>query len=521
MKTTTSPYKIQKYSHTVNTQPSYKSFNMLPPININSLKEIELEEIFKNAQLRHDIVFDNQIQFRPNLDGERGIRKKQESQIYWSRIQEVIDAGDSKHVLIHNLFKCLFEILESLIPERDNEELTYGMKIDLDIFEIEMFDFREFSKKLSIIIKKHCAPMRDKMVDEMENAFQQGKPVEGFKLLFGLLEIMKLDVANHQIRILRPILVENSIDFERKYFRKLNLNSSKRWFRSNQNSLSSTNTDSESKLRSDNQYVLCHSIISLLSCCKPSSIPVTFNFDFNRLIEFKAKLRELVCLNLCQVLLQQKRSKALNKWNEEIKNNIISLISDDHHNKKWTKNIGLLSLELARHIDEPSLPSQTTITFVTSWLLNNLNPHSPLYTVFEKRISTKLTATLHEKLSLALKSSGSGVGVSSGKPSTNSSDLDEFAEKILVLTKFHWNVFGPFYSSTSVSPSGSRESKTQILQQTTSSSPSINSPETTTTTSTATQAPTDSESTNSSPKNKIAIVNIDEVQSNQCHHQML
>lgn len=48
----------------------------LPPVNIQSLREIDLAEILKNPQLRHDILFDPQLQFRPNLDGERGRRKK-------------------------------------------------------------------------------------------------------------------------------------------------------------------------------------------------------------------------------------------------------------------------------------------------------------------------------------------------------------------------------------------------------------------------------------------------------------
>lgn len=46
-----------------------------PPINLQGLKEIDLQEILKNPQLRHDIIFDPLLQFRPNLDGERGNKK--------------------------------------------------------------------------------------------------------------------------------------------------------------------------------------------------------------------------------------------------------------------------------------------------------------------------------------------------------------------------------------------------------------------------------------------------------------
>ena len=69
-------------SSSSNTIPS------LPPINLQSLKEIDLHEILKNPQLRHDILFDPQLQFRPNLDGERGKRKKSIIDKYWLEVRK-------------------------------------------------------------------------------------------------------------------------------------------------------------------------------------------------------------------------------------------------------------------------------------------------------------------------------------------------------------------------------------------------------------------------------------------------
>ena len=55
-------------------------------------------------------------------------------------------------------------------------------------------------------------------------------------MIFQILEAMKLDVANHQIRILRPVLIETAVDFERDYFQtlinhsKINIHDSLNWF---------------------------------------------------------------------------------------------------------------------------------------------------------------------------------------------------------------------------------------------------------------------------------------------------
>lgn len=43
----------------------------IPPITRSSMAELEFVEVLKNAQLRHDIVFDDVLRFRPNLDGDR------------------------------------------------------------------------------------------------------------------------------------------------------------------------------------------------------------------------------------------------------------------------------------------------------------------------------------------------------------------------------------------------------------------------------------------------------------------
>lgn len=60
--------------------------------------------------------------------------------------------------------------------------------------------------------------------------------IEGLRLVFQILETMKLDIANHQIRILRPALLSNAVEFEKQYFntliasKRVNLNTSLLWF---------------------------------------------------------------------------------------------------------------------------------------------------------------------------------------------------------------------------------------------------------------------------------------------------
>lgn len=64
-----------------------------PPITRHTLRELDLCEILKNPQLRHDVVFDPNVQFRPNFDGERGRRKREAGDRYWAAVVREIEHG--------------------------------------------------------------------------------------------------------------------------------------------------------------------------------------------------------------------------------------------------------------------------------------------------------------------------------------------------------------------------------------------------------------------------------------------
>lgn len=50
---------------------SLARISLVPPITRATLRELDLGEIMRNPQLRHDVVFDPNLMFRPNYDGER------------------------------------------------------------------------------------------------------------------------------------------------------------------------------------------------------------------------------------------------------------------------------------------------------------------------------------------------------------------------------------------------------------------------------------------------------------------
>lgn len=99
-------------------------------------------------------------------------------------------------------------LMSTLDPDLLMQELDHGV---LDVHAL----FRFLGDRL----KGHCAPMRDALVESMVNIVVDfDEIVRGIRMCFEILEWMKLDIANHQLRAMRPWLLDNAITFERKFF---------------------------------------------------------------------------------------------------------------------------------------------------------------------------------------------------------------------------------------------------------------------------------------------------------------
>lgn len=426
---------------------------LLPPVNLHSMHEIDLQEVLKNPQLRHDILFDSQLQFRPNLDGERGKRKKLQSENYWNMIKlETLNLLNNENVKLNEnspiiiMFQCLKSILISLIPSKDITFIDEILDMNLLIQQLnsKCFNFLNFSNWICSIFKLHCAPMRDPWVDELHKLFLQSENIdyliEGFKTLFLILEAMKLDVANHQIRILRPLLCSSAVSFEKEYFtnaikkNKVNFTSSLLWFKKNSIKLDSTDT----------KEILNYSILNLLSCSNMTrSFPNILNFDHTRLLLLRADIRHIVCIKLCFILYktlvhQYKLDTSLLKEENisTFKTEILNIIIDNSGNSKWTKNLKNLSIQMVNKLFG-KLDSDK-IDFANNWLLTQTQPNSKVYKLLESKIFENILSHLSTS-----DKSNSKVG----DDIIINDEIVNVIDRLNQLIEFNHNVFSEIYSS--------------------------------------------------------------------------
>lgn len=190
----------------------------MPPLTKNTLRELDLDHIMRNINLRVDVNFDRDLYFRP-VDGEKGLAKRRLAEEYWEAMAIEIsiyafcasnDVSQASATCwsqqrfeprLPAMLETLKEVLKTLVPERDHLSVMQNLDVPFLMQQIRkaVLDLPALSEWLATLLKTHCAPMRDQWADQMVEEITVGcasqdmhKVVQGLRTLFGILEAMKL-----------------------------------------------------------------------------------------------------------------------------------------------------------------------------------------------------------------------------------------------------------------------------------------------------------------------------------------
>jgi hypothetical protein len=317
--------------------PAFRNASEHPPITPGSLAELDMQRVINNPKLRYDVNFYRELHFRPNLDGAQGKQKTKSAEDYWKALEAELYMLDlsqraraqpdgtvspqyweslmrESRKRLPSVFEVVRDILTTLVPDQDQARITERLDVDLLIQQIDngVCDLVDLANWLGKVLKNHCAPMRDGLVDKMRKAITKGAQqadqklmVSGLRQLLNLLEAMKLDVANHQIRHMRPLLIADTINFQKRYndhrigLGKLNPEVSRSWLKQEYITLSAIDGTPMSYLDT-----LTHALLrDLLFCSSTTSLTSTFYLDLDRLRTIQADMHNMICHLVCGKIL--------------------------------------------------------------------------------------------------------------------------------------------------------------------------------------------------------------------------
>nr|OQO23237.1 hypothetical protein B0A51_11300 [Rachicladosporium sp. CCFEE 5018] len=409
--------RIEKGGGGMEAYVAFKGASKTPPITPDSLSELDMPRIIKNPKLRHDVNFDRELHFRPNLDGSKGKEKIKAADQYWKALEpeiylinkarrELYGTDDQQKLefwkgimkksrkRLRKVFEVVRDILKTLVPDADQSKIEERLDVDLLFQQIDngMCDLVDLANWLATVIKKHCAPMRDNSVDEMQKSITEGALkdeqtilVNGLRLLLLLLENMKLDVANHQIRAMRPLLIADTITFQQRYnahrisIGKLDKEESRAWLerehrRYRREVLSATPLNS-----------LTHALLwDLIFADSTTTLKPTFYLDIDRLRTLRQELHSSICLRIVLDLFHElcDRVKPSKEADATLTNRVDDIVGVQG---LWLDSYQNIAVELVRSIqqveaEDPSgVPEHERIETAERRLLEDLPTSSEAF----------------------------------------------------------------------------------------------------------------------------------------------
>ncbi|KAF4551673.1 SOK1-like protein 1 [Elsinoe fawcettii] len=473
-----------------------------PPITHDSLSELDISRIINNPKLRHDVNFDKELHFRPNLDGSRGRQKLRAADDYWraliselvlyrlvgTKLQQCTTAQEtyywscmmrSTQRRMPIMFETIRDILKTLVPERDQAVVAERIDVAMIMQEISkgVFDMMSLANWLATLLKAHCAPMRDEWIDQMVGQVQKSIELTeerylafGLRQLLGILEAMKLDVANHQIRHLRAMLIEDGVNFQTKYhltrihYGRIDVHKARKWFyREHRLHLSSASSP-------DKLSVFVSALLkSLLSSSSLSSLPENFSLDSDRLRSFRADLHSLVHTSIISDVLDRLlpnnlAAESRTRAHAALKSSLPSIVPDHRRPYDCAANIAVELVRISSsYTTEPRNFDGVKINFAERLLRNDLAPGSNAFHSrtrqllsrqlpnLEKLVREHLTLTplsLHDAMFATAGASPAVLFDRSAQTPTpaavqQSKNIDAILKRIAHVAVLHWHIWSP------------------------------------------------------------------------------
>ena len=461
-----------------------------PPVTAETLKELDLQWMQNNINLRVDVHYDHDLRFMP-ISGRRGEEKRMEADDYWKALQVELlvyrhdhlgscsacvqssldTASYSVQQRLPIMFNKLRALLLSLVPHNDHERVSDALDVDLLMQEVRnnALEAVQLSVWLSDLLTTHCAPIRDEWAHDMTSKISEGVQqndmsslVAGLGKLFSLCEAMKLDVANHQIRTFRQHLIENGVEFSRDFFQariglgKLDPSPSLSWYRS-------IHQDALGKGPMQSEYSVLVRGLILLATNAQAEVPELLKYDYSRICQLREEISDLVHLDLCCAYVRSKlRQQSNPSCMQSLRMRLLDLTDGecDHEagsNALWDAQLDAVSAEVTRIIftkGESSNPLIPATEFTTRF--NDLSIRFEQIGSRLQNFAAELQQTVlkHVRIFQPL----SALVISdvqqchqeqrrNGTHGRHVPDPEDIARRMAHITVIHWRVWGDLYPS--------------------------------------------------------------------------
>ncbi|XP_040836244.1 T-complex protein 11-like protein 1 [Ochotona curzoniae] len=187
---------------------------------------LETAKEVTNMALAHEIVVNGNFRIQPVELPEDSLEKRVKEIVhkaFWDCLSAQL--GEDPPTYDHAI-KLVGEIKETLLSfllpghTRLRNQITEVLDLDLIKQEAEngALDISKLAEFIIGMMGTLCAPARDEEVKKLKD-IKEIVPL--FRAIFSVLDLMKVDMANFAVSSIRPHLMRQSVEYERKKFQEL------------------------------------------------------------------------------------------------------------------------------------------------------------------------------------------------------------------------------------------------------------------------------------------------------------
>lgn len=277
-------------------------------------KFVSLEEIMKaahgvrNMALFHEIAFDPEFKLEPFVppdDSYHKLVKDTMHRAFFDILRNELNSDPPEFkqalVLLEDVKMGLFSIL---MPRHTNIRQMIEEMLDAEFIKQQVengaLDFHKYSSFVIDMMSKLAAPCRDEMIEEITKLTDT---VDVFKAILETLEVLKLDLANTLIAMIRPQVQAQSVQYEKDKFENLlkvqedGLELTREWLHRHidKSGLELPVTD-QSVVRNVTAQTLAKAYLELLEWESGKPFPETMVMDEMRFIELADNMYRMVVI---------------------------------------------------------------------------------------------------------------------------------------------------------------------------------------------------------------------------------
>lgn len=434
-------------------------------------KALTLDEVMDSARdlsnlsIAHEIIINQNFHFEANHQPQDSLFKSVKENLhkaFWDILKEELDDDPPEYGQAIRLLEEIRETMLSFLNPGTNRMRTQIMEVlDIDLIrqqaDNDVIDIQGLASYIIATMGKLCAPYRDEEIQKLKQ--NTDNTVTLFREIFRVLDLMKADIINLEIKTLRPVLLKHGIEYEREQFRSIldktpnALVNTTKWIKTALDELLSAGNSTEEKQRAGPGpfQVLNTAFLHVLTWdFNKNPVPETLMTDEGRFREIQEQLQQCQAVNEVLLIVYSTIGgpiQGLPTLSERLKR-MTNVLLDGMHRPNFNLEEALqgvcvkICCELNKSLIERGYSALTPAlqATLTGQISSITQKDNPIRCLVEDRVQQYLKMLICEP-----KPQGKLEQVPTGLTIIKH-DLMSLAAKFLSLVNYNKTVYGPYYA---------------------------------------------------------------------------